>query len=100
MDEINTLERQKRYSGITAEERQLIDAAVAEGRVTRVPTGASAFARADVWKPGHENSMKLVAVEEDPDHKPGAIWRRQIAQDGRLAGTRSRSRRNPAGQDK
>lgn len=90
MDEMNQREKGKQYSRITAEERRLIDEAVAAGRVTRVPTGVSAFSQNYVWGPDRGGSMKLHPVDADPNRKPGQVWRRQIDEDGRLAGARGR----------
>ena len=78
MDDINRLNRDRKYSTVTEEERALIDEAVAAGRVTRVPMGASAFSRSYVWDPTHKHSMKLQAVDDGSDRKPGFAWRRQI----------------------
>ncbi|WP_419737867.1 hypothetical protein [Ruegeria sp.] len=89
MDERNEPGRQRQHSVITAEERRLIDEAVAKGRVTRIPTGASAFERTYIWKPGRKNSMKLVLVDDGTERKPGEAWRRQIAEQGRLAKARN-----------
>ena len=102
MDELNRLDRDRRSARITDEERRLIDEAVAAGRVTRVPTGASAFTRDYVWGPDSGRGMKLVQVNGDPNGKPGQVWRRQICEDGQLAGAldKHRSRKPPARQDK
>ena len=78
MDDINRLNRDRTYSTVTEEERALIDEAVAAGRVTRVPMGASAFSRNYIWDSSHKSSMKLQAVDDGSDRKPGYAWRRQI----------------------
>ena len=93
MDETSVLERPRRYSVITAEERRLIDEAVAQGRVTRVPTGASAFERKYIWKAQGKNSMRLVQVQDGSGHKPGDVWRRQSAGDALRARARRRDRK-------
>jgi len=93
MDELNKWEQTRPdLSKITAEERRLIDDAVAAGRVTRVPTGASAFNREYVWASGYRGSMELRPVGVDPTRKPGYVWRREIAEDGRLAAARGKRR--------
>ena len=78
MDDINRLNRDRKYSTVTEEERALIDEAVAAGRVTRVPMGSSAFSRTYVWNPKHKNSMKLQEVDDGSDRRPGHAWRRQV----------------------
>ena len=75
---------------ITTEERRMIDEAVASGRVTRVPTGASAFRQDYGWGPDRGGSMKLHPVDADPNRKPGQAWRRQISEESRLARARGR----------
>ena len=90
MDELNRLDRDRRYSSITDEERALIDEAVAAGRVTRVPTGASAFTQEYVWGSDGYRGMKLRLVNGDSNRKPGWPWRRQISEEGRLAGARGK----------
>ena len=89
MDDINRLNRDRKYSTVTEEERALIDEAVAAGRVTRVPMGASAFSRNYVWDPTHKNSMKLQVVDDGSDRKPGYAWRRQI--DAEIQGRKRRA---------
>ena len=102
MDELNRMDRDRRYACVTDEERALIDEAVAAGRVTRVPTGASAFTQEYVWRPNPKGGMKLQLVNGDPNRKPGWPWRRQIDGEGRMAGARGkhRSRKTLARQDK
>ena len=93
MDERNRLDRDRTVkTRITDEERCLIDEAVAAGRVTRVPTGASAFSQNYVWGRDRGGSMKLQLVDPDQSRKPGYAWRRRIDEDGRLAGARGRMR--------
>ena len=82
MNEMNTLERNRRYARITPEERRLIDEAIAQGRVTRVPTGASAFRQDYVWARNRDGKgMKLQRVGESD--KPGAAWHRDIDEQAR-----------------
>ena len=68
---MSRLDKNRQSSQITEEERALIDEAVAAGRVTRVPMGASAFSRSYVWDSKHKHSMKLQVVDDGSDRKPG-----------------------------
>ena len=88
MKDMNTLDRERSPSRITEEERRLIDDAVAAGKVTQVPTGASAFSQDYIWSHG----MKLVPVETSETQKPGYAWRRDFSSSARLA--RGRKRKN------
>ena len=86
MKDINTLDRERSPSRITEEERRLIDEAVAEGRVTRAPIGASAFKQDYIWSHG----MKLVPVGTPEFQKPGYAWRRDFSASAKLARVRKR----------
>ena len=90
MKDINTLDRERSPSRITEEERRLIDEAVAEGRVTRVSIGASAFKQEYIWASGGRHGMQLVSVGTSESRKPGYAWRRDFSASAKLARVRKR----------
>ena len=86
---MSRLDKNRQSSQITEEERALIDEAVAAGRVTRVPMGASAFSRSYVWVKESGGGMQLRSVGASPDRRPGHTWRRQI--DAEIHGRKRRA---------
>ena len=73
MNDMTQLDRRRSVSRITEEERALIDAAVAAGRVQHIPTGASAFRQDYVWKPSRSGSMRLVVLDPTGEQTPYSI---------------------------
>ena len=91
LDEINRLEMSRPVARrITPEERRLIDEAIAAGRVTYLPMGASAFSRDYQWQRDRRGAMVLRTAGDRADRRPGYAWRREIGEEGRLAGARGR----------